>query len=234
MASTYKPSRALLKAESFLHHKPVTDEAAAILDHINKIIWMAAPWRWTLGSLPVVTLLADDQDFDIALPSDFLFVQSAELTDTDDLQKPLVIEPVVAPTHGCSGIPARIAVTGTPGSTGQMDIYPKWGSTIPSPAPRIISLYKKTAPSVTQANMDTAGTLVMDDEWFWVYETGVMWQAFKFGNDLRAGSVTADNQSVKYTGEYAAFIAALRWMAGREKLSINEMPTPAATWSIGG
>lgn len=50
-------------------------------------------------------------------------------------------------------------------------------------------LYKKTAPDLT-TGISTAGALIMDDDWFYVYREFVLYYAYKFADDPRAGGVT--------------------------------------------
>ena len=64
----------------------------------------------------------------------------------------------------------------------------------------------------------------MDDEWFWVYTAGVLWKAYQWGDDQRAGGVTLGaNGAPQYTGQLGNFRDGLRIMAEREKLPSVEL-----------
>lgn len=221
MASTYRPIQAFDKAESYIKGMPLRDVQVRILDQAHKFLWMYKPWRWTIGSLPDVTLVAGTTDYSIALPSDFLYGTDAHLTDQDDQNKTIIIEPALHAT-AYPGSPSRIAITGTAGSTGQMRVHPK-PAQIGSPVPVIISLYKKSSTVLTPENINTTGVLSLPDEWFWVFEAGVLWQAYRWADDARAGSVTySAGRGAQYTGMYAEFLAALDYMASKEKLPLAE------------
>jgi hypothetical protein len=161
VASTYIPNIAFDKAVSYVKDMPLHEVKVRILDQVQKMMWMASPWRWTIGDLPVTTLLANTTDYSIALPSDFLYAIDAFFTDKDDQTHPLLVEPALPADVGAPGTVSRIAITGTAGSTGTLRVAPKPGTTLPAPAPVIISLYKKTSPVLTDENVHTAGTLTL-------------------------------------------------------------------------
>lgn len=196
---------------------PLHDVQVPILNQISTMMWMAAPWRWSIGSLPVITLASDTQDYNIALPSDFLYATDAYLADGDNQFDTLLVEPALPTTVTMVGRPKRISISGTAGGTGTLRVAAKPG-TLNTP-PSIISMYKKTAPVLTAETLHTAGVLLFDDEWAWVFEEGVLWQAYQWGDDSRAGTVTVDNQGrVQYNGQRGCFEAALVEMRRREKL----------------
>lgn len=215
--ATYKPRTAFNKATSYLKSMPLTQIQLPLLDQINNMMWMAAPWRWTIGSLPTVTLLSDTQDYTIALPSDYLYTTDAYLADGDNQFDTLLVEPALPADVTVVGRPKRISVTGAPSTAGVLRTATKTG-TLTSP-PEIISMYKKQAPALTLATSNTAGILLFPDEWAWVYEEGVLWQAYLWGDDPRAGSISATSEGqIQYTGQRACFEAALIEMRNREKL----------------
>jgi hypothetical protein len=69
----------------------------------------------------------------------------------------------------------------------------------------------------------------MDDEWFHVYRDGVLWKAYLFGDDQRAGSVqAASNGQISYSGQLAQFMAGITMMRAAEPmLSIYPAPPQA-------
>lgn len=213
MASTFKPQQAFDYAKTYIKDMPLERLGPAVLDDVHKIMWMAAPWRWTLGSFPVVTVVTDTQDYSVSVPADFLYLVDAYETDGVKPTRPLKIEPTLPTTVTLVGQVGRVALNGT-----TFRLSPKPG-TQPSSAPKIISMYKKTAPNITASNQATAGVQIFDDEWFWVFREGVLWKAYQFADDSRAGSVqVASNGQIQYTGQRATFEAALTFMKANEKL----------------
>jgi hypothetical protein len=234
MASTYKPFIAFDRAHDYVKEMPLAKVKVRIMDQINKMMWLYAPWRWTIGDLPVTTLAASTSDYNIALPSDFLYADDAFYTDKDNQTHPLLVEPALPADTGAPGLPSRIAITGTAGSTGSVRVVPTPGTSIESPAPVIISLYKKTSPVLTESNIHTAGVLLIPDEWFWVYEEGVMWLAYQWGDDSRAGAAQFAGGRTQYSGQYGNFMAALDFMRTKEKLPEAEPQAKAEGRSTRG
>lgn len=213
MASTLKVYQAFEYAKEAIKSMPLERVNARLLDDIHKIMWMAAPWRWTLGSMPVVTVATNTQDYTVSVPGDYLFLQSAYETDSSGNTRDLAIVPSLPATVTLVGQPSKVALTGT-----TVRLSPKPGTQLSS-APSIISLYKKVAPTITSTNMYTGGTQIFDDEWFWVFQEGVLWKAYLYGDDARAGGVTFNGGQVQYTGQRASFEAALAFMKANEKLT---------------
>lgn len=219
MAATFQPASAFEYAKSFLKRMPLEDIEVPILDEINKMIWMAAPWRWTQGSLPATTLTSNTQDYTIVTPSDFLYVLSGYVSDGGNVYRNLNIDASLPPDVKVVGNISRIAhQTGNSFRT-----FPRTGTLPTSPVQQMILQYKKVAPHVTNKTQFTPGFLVMDDDWFWVYNAGVLWKSYLWGDDSRAGGVTvAANGTAQYTGQLGTFRDALRIMAEREKLPLVE------------
>ena len=220
MASLFKPLDAIDSAKLFIKNMPLERVQVSILNDVAYMIWMAAPWRWTLGTIAAVPLVAATQDYTVSLPADFLHAVSIYITDGDKPVRYLNIEPLFPADVGVKGQPSRIAVTGSAGGSGTYRLSPKPG-TISSPAPSIFTLYKKIMTKITDATVGTAGVQVFDDEWFWVYKAGVLWMSYLFADDQRAGSVTATRDGkVQYSGQRAVFEAGLEFMKQHEKLPV--------------
>lgn len=219
MASTYTPADAFTFAKNMVKDMPLEEVQTRILDDVSKIMWMAAPWRWTLGVLPDVTLANNTQSYSIVLPSDYLYTSNAYSVDSSGtVPRDLMVVPRLNTTVGFSGQPTTVAITGTAGTTGAMDVSPVPGTL--GTTTKIYSLYKKTSPEITAASAYTPGVLVFDDEWFWVYEMGVLWMSYMYADDQRAGTAQADGAKWSYTGYRAMFESGLIQMAEREKLPL--------------
>jgi hypothetical protein len=193
---------------------------------VNKILWMAAPWRWTLGSLTPFSLASGTQDYSITLPSDFLYIYDAYITDGAKTGRELSVEPFLQSNVGLVGQPSEIAYVGVDGNVtghGIFRVAPIPATQPTSNAPEVYSRYKKTAPIITASNQGTPGVLIFDDEWFWVYQAGVTWLAYLYSDDQRAGSWQVDaNGRAAYTGQLGVFQGAISWMREREKLPLLE------------
>jgi len=217
MAATKQPADAFVYIKSYLKQMPLEDIGPELLDEINKIMWMAAPWRWTLGSLPATTVTSSTQDYTIVTPSDFLFLYDGYIADGDKVYRNLKIEPVLASDVKVVGNVSLISrVSGDSYRT-----FPKSGTLPSSPLQQMILRYKKIAPVITNQTQYTAGFLTFDDEWFHVFTAGVLWKAYQWGDDGRAGGVTlGSNGQAQYTGQLGNFKDGLRIMAEREKLPL--------------
>lgn len=212
MASTLRPQDAFDVARHFIKDMTLEKVSPRVLDDVNKYMWMAAPWRWTVGSMPLATLLNATQDYTIVLPTDFLYLLNAYTTDGTATRE-LRVEPALPSAVTLNGQPSRVAIVGS-----AYRVSPVPGAQ-PTVAPKIVSLYKKMAPTITPANMATAGVQVFDDEWFWVFQEGVLWKSYLYAEDSRAGNVEAGPKGqITYTGQRGVFEAALQFMMANEKL----------------
>jgi hypothetical protein len=217
LAAIYKPITAFDFAKSFIKAMPLDRVQAPILNHINQMIWMRAPWRWTIGSMPTVDLTSNTQDYAISIPADFLYLVDAQVIETGTSQntepRDLHVEPVLPTTVGLIGQSSRIALAGANYRVSPVPPVIPAGKTF-----TVIGLYKKTAPIIGASNAHTAGVLVMDDEWAYVYEQGVLWLAYLYANDSRAGAAQVANGATQFTGQRGNFEAAMIAMEEREKL----------------
>jgi hypothetical protein len=219
MASTLFPSAAFDTAKVFVKKMPLDDVKAAVCDDAAKMMWSAAPWRWTIGAFPTVTLIANTQSYTPTLPADFLYLQEAYLTNENgDVKKDLKVGPLRV-AGGSPGVPTEVAVTGTPGVAGVMRTFPTIGTIKTGDTLKIISTYKKAATTITTGNIGTA-ILGFDDDWFWVYRSGVLYFAYLYADDPRAGeAIMTSTGEYKLTGQLGVFHANIAIMKEREKLA---------------
>lgn len=229
MAATRQPADAITYAKQYLKSMPLESIGPAILDEVNQMLWMAAPWRWTLGSLAATTLASNTQSYSIGTPADFLFLYDGFISDGANVFRNLQIEPTLPSDVKVVGNVSRIAHIGT--ST--FRVFPKPGTLPVSPTQQLILRYKKISPIITNQTQYTAGQLVMDDDWFWVFQAGVLWKAYQWGDDGRAGGVTiGSNGQAQYTGQLGAFRDGIRQMMIHEKLPLvdpNDLVNPKQT-----
>lgn len=217
MAATLTPNAAFTEAKIFIRQMPLEDVQYRILDDANKRIWMADGWRWTLGTLTNnVTLIDDTQDYPVTLPGNFLYPWRAYATNGNEAKVLKADQAYPASEVLGTGIPTNFCrVEGSD----ILRFYPKVGN-LGGETWTASIWFKKTAPNITVANAGTAGALVMDDEWFYVYFEMVLYYALKYAFDSRAGGAQWDAQSKQlvYTGQLAVAMAAINEMRAREPL----------------
>ena len=222
MASTFSPGQAFDYAKRFIKNMPLEQVSVQICDDVNKYMWMAAPWRWAIGAFPNIPLANSTQDYTVTLPADFLFLETSYVTDqAGGIPKIFHVESTIAP-GGLQGTPSRVAVvSGNAGGSGTVRFLPAPGpGSIPT-GWTTISYYRRMAPVITPSNFNTPGVLVFDDEWFHVYISGVLYYAYLFGDDQRAGGAQIDPSSnkVSFTGQRGVWEANIMLMKQREKLA---------------
>jgi len=218
MASTRLPIEALDYAKIYIKRMPLNQVFTQLANRVSNIMWMAAPWRWTIGSTPTFTLTGAQQNYTINYPADWLYPIRSTVTDGKLTEPNLEIVPLIETVTGFVGSPKQIAFTGTAGQVG--------GPVQISPVPATVTgtlvvtgLYKKKITPYT--NQTIYNTVVpFPDEWFWVFEDGMLWAAYQYGDDRRAGDATIDPSSGKlsYSGQRAQFEAGLEQMRQREPM----------------
>ena len=218
MASTFTAYDAFEYAKKYIGNMDLERLVPGILDDVNKMFWGYAPWRWTLGLFPQITLISNTQDYAVTLPSDFLYLYDILQLDgkTTRHLKPTAIYPQTGILRaGQAGSAAIMSISGV--DTLRIDPTP---GTIPAgdPSQKLISIYKKAAPDVTAETMYTSGFLSIPDDFFWVYREGVLWKAMSWAQDPRAGDVKVQGGQVVYGGQRAVFESALITCLQQEKI----------------
>lgn len=224
MASTYRPVDAFDMSKVFIKLMPLERSRQIILDSALKMLWMSAPWRWSLGAFPTVTLAASATDYAVTDPADFLYIQpGSAYVSAGETDVARDIEVVAA-------IPAQVKIVGaqpslvTHPSANVVRIFPKPSATVTS-GTQLISLYKKICPVLSESNIYTAGVQVFDDEWFWVYVSIVLYQAYLYADDSRAGAAQfTEGGGRVYTGQRGIVEANLRLMRESEPLLVQKSP----------
>ena len=209
----YAASTATDFAKLMAKSMPVQDVRVHICDEIARIMWMAAPWRWTLGSLASFVLAPDTQDYTFTKPGDFLYLSRAYIFDGKQ-NKDLEIVGTLPDAVWTPGMPSKIAYMSSGGDKLRFEPVPSASGA----SQRVITLYKKTYTPITVANIATAGALLFPDEWASVFEEGVLWKVYQYADDQRAGTaqVSGDGQ-IQYNGQLGVFMAALQVMKETEK-----------------
>jgi hypothetical protein len=215
MAATYAPNDAYTYCLTMVKDMPLADIKVQILDDAAKMIWHAAPWRWTIAAFPDVTVLANTADYTVSVPADFLYLQESFMIDEGNEGTPRMLEVVPAMSAGTvKGQPSEVSVSGT-----TLSLYPIQGAINTGSTLKVISTYKKACPKITSGNAATTGVLVMDDDWFWVYNSCVLYLAYLYADDQRAGGATLNSAGqFQFSGQRAVAEANIALMKDREKL----------------
>ncbi len=214
MAATRAPSDALTYVTAMVKNMPVMrDVAPSILQDASDYIWMSAPWRWTVGALTPTTVTVGVQTFNVTSPpADFMRLERAYVTNN------VTSRPVVP----VGFLPSAVLIQGQPnfvqyidGGTPQIrfdTLFPPVGTEVW----KFWAWYKKTSPDLLTDN-GVPGALVMDDEWFWVYNQAVLYYTYLYADDQRAGGSTVmvspqGQTQVQYNGQLGVVNAAINTM----------------------
>lgn len=221
MAALYTPSTAVAFAKSFIK-KMALDTASnptvayQVADLVNSLMWFAAPFYWTLGQLGNVTLTASAQDYATPQqPSDFLYLHRCFVTDGTNQNW---VTPVsqLPTTDVQVGNPSQVAYITTSGANIGVRFWPKPAA---AEARTAVLQYKRSPGIISSANFATSSAFAWPDIYYPVYQEGVLWQAFRWADDQRAGGATVDEAGkTQYTGTLGSFMALLWEMRRAEKL----------------
>lgn len=213
--ATIAPSTALTYAKRFVKNGRVDDSSIAvrILDDANKMLWMVAPWSWSIGALDPVTLADGVQDYTVSDPGDFLRIQWAARSDSDTLYN-IGVVPALPVLAAHKGQVKKIAHVSTSGGNVTVRTWPTANST-----DKVLLLYKKTSTAVTAGNKDTTTTLVFPDEFYPLYQEMVLYKAWQFFGDPRAGGAQSNGQQNAFSGQLGLVMALVReYLAGEPHL----------------
>lgn len=226
-AQTYSPNDALLFAKRMIKNMRLEDVQYAILDDACKYVWNAANWSWTVDQLDAVQLALNTTTYTItyngggALPANFQHLVRARLVDTIRTYKDLWIDSNLPASPITVGEPvslckvegaSTIRISHKPGTMNNTKFIEMW--------------YKKSAPKIDNTNYATAGSMLLDDNWFYVYKHAVLYCAYLFGDDERAGSASYDvkQNAYRFSGQRAILEAALEDMRERVPLPFKFDP----------
>jgi hypothetical protein len=224
MAASEKAIDSLLWAQQYVKNMPIYRVQMEVLNDAAKYFWRAAQWQWTLGELPSVQIINATQDYTVTLPADFDYGISAELTTTDDkTPRTLEIVPFIALAGQKQGQPNQLAISGEL-TTGNYRLNPSPNG-YGSPLPFISGVYKKVFTPMTETTIYTAGSLVFPDMCIDVYRLIVLYYAYKYSDDQRAGNVQFANGGMTYTGQRAEMEAGIEDLRKRLILPLDVVET---------
>lgn len=223
----YAPSDAILYAKSMIKSMPIDTGSALtngvpykLVDYVASLMWSAAPWKWTIGTLPTVSVVAATTDYSVTPPADFLYLNKAIISDGSTSNELRIV----------SALPATITQVGVPSQIAYLDasnivrVGPKPPT---SYAQTLTMLYKKTPSKLISSNYGTAGAQIFPDAYFPVFQAGVLWHAYQYADDARAGGATVDGEGKRqYTGQLGIFQSMIAEMRMEEKLTLEYPGVP--------
>lgn len=232
MSTTFQVQTALDFAKQMIKDMPFERVWTQVAQDSSNYIWNAAPWRWTIGSLAPITLTANAQEFTVATPpSDFLRLEKCYEADGTTLNP---IKPVstIPGTANLTRPPNYVCISAITDSTPTTIRFESLYPTIPAGrTPKFWAWYKKTAPILTDA-LDTPGALIMDDDYYQVFTEWVLYYAYRYADDQRAGaaqvSVSPEGaRQIVYTGQLGVARAALEELRQQELVIYAFPDTPS-------
>ncbi len=214
----YSPSDAVAYAKIMIKSMPIDTVGSwryYATDFISSLLWTAAPWRWTLDTVSTVTLSGGTINYPFIPPADFLYLNKANVSDGNLTNELKIV----------SSLPATIAQIGNPTQIAVLDalsdirVSPKPPT---SYSQTLTMIYKKAPTKITASNYSTAGAQVFPDCYFPVFTAGVLWLAFQYADDQRAGGCTVDGEGkMQYTGQLGTFQCMIAEMRKAEKLTLD-------------
>jgi len=214
--AVFTPGDAYSYALTMVKTMRLSDIKLRILFDANAYIWQAAPWEWSVGEIAEspLTVTAATVDYTITIPSDFSRLEQVYLTDGANLFKPIAVR---------SRLPAAPTVTGETLECSKvygaatLRTYPKSPATMPATTQKLVLIYKKVTPNLTASDYASTTILALPDDWFHVYCSAVLYYAYLYADDDRAGSATYEpkGDNYRYTGQRAVLEANLQEMRQR-------------------
>lgn len=214
MATTFSPSDALEYAMRFEGNTPIDDVdlELRILQAASDMIHLASPWRWTVALTTSQSIVAGTVDYTVSAPNPAaLYLVRAQIRAADGTVKEIKPSSNLSNDGNIKGVPEEIELT----SQTNVRIFPVPTAGIATRT--LIVHHKKANTIITQGNKGTASTLLIPDEWFWVYQEAVLLWAMKFAQNPAAGAVTFAQGQAQYTGQHGFVMSLLAFMMQKEK-----------------
>ena len=213
MSSTFKLIDAFNDVKQKVRKMPLEDVQLQILQDALTDFWMAATWRWTVNGF-VMGLTAGSADQPITPPlTNILYFIDAIFSDGQTIY-PGHVEPFL-PVTVVKGVPNKLWYNSV---TSAFKVSP-----LPINLPNnntwsLSARYKLQVPILTPPNIRVAGTQLFDDEYWPVFKNALLYYAYLWGDDQRAGQLTFANGQVQATGQLGLYQFGLQQMKEREPL----------------
>lgn len=218
--AVFTPGDAFSYAKTMVKSMRLDDIKLRILFDALSMVWHAAPWPWTLGEIAEspLTIVAGTTDYTITVPSDFNHLKSVYLTDGANIFSPIAVRGLLPSNSVITG--QTLEVSKVAGQT-KVRVYPKPPASLPSTAQKLLLFYKKNVPNLTSSDYASTSILSLDDDWFRVYCAAVLYYAYLYADDDRAGSAIYEpkGESYRFTGQRAVLETELQQMRTQIPLS---------------
>ena len=219
----------------FVKNIPVTNFDVTSADVINSIIWNAYPWRWSLSALTAITLVDGTQDYSFGGSdlASYLRLVRARITRTDttpDEYDEILVMRWLPPDLTKSGF-RSISSVAFEQSISKLRLVR--AAAVPSGVTLTLNGEYQTLPTKITA---LSATVVFPDTHFHVALSGLLWLAYKFADDDRAGRAQASKGGgVVYTGQLGEFYDNLISMRETEEWGAGDtvFPTDPLGVSVG-
>lgn len=203
--AVFTPGDAFSYAKTMVKSMRLDDIKLRILFDALSLVWHAAPWDWTIGEMPdsPLSLSASTVDYTVTIPSDFNHLKYAVLIDNANVFKPLAIRALLPADPVKTGETMEV---GKVAGQSKIRVYPKPPASMPSATQKVLLYYKKDVPNLTTSDYASTSILSLDDDWFRVYCAAVLYYAYLYADDDRAGSAVYEPKSgYRFTGQRAVF-----------------------------
>lgn len=221
MSSTLKLIKAFDDVKNKLRKMPLEEMKLYILQDALNDFWLQAPWRWTVGQV-TCAVTAANTDQTIVDPGNILYLLDAIFTDGQTAYG-LHPESFLSSGTQLKGIPNKIAYVPS-GPSFRLNPIPQ---NVPNANSwTIYARYKIKVPVLTPQNIITAGTQLFDDEYFTVYKQAVLYYAYLWGDDQRAGSLQFAEGKSTASGQLGVYLASVEKMKMSEPLITDYSQQP--------
>lgn len=212
------PQDAINYAKRWVGNAPIDDTNLLyrILNDATCMLWMAAPWLWTVAPFEEVTVVNGTQDVSLGGSYSNLMIPIHFNWTDGQIKKDIQVASVLPSTSSLNGTISQAAYVA--GSPNKMRFYP-----VPAgyaSGTKVNGFYKLVAPVIAAGNINTAYSTITGghDEWFWVFQEIVLLKAYRFIKDAREGIIQYAPAGPTYTGQYAVVQDALtKMMTAEEK-----------------
>lgn len=199
------------------NYGPNADHRFLAMNAANQRFHLAAPWRWSLGSLSETNLADNTQDYTITSPpTDYLFLHQVQKWSGGQMLTPMQVVGTLPATTNVAASPTRVTVFNDGALKYRVWPKPTGQGTNPSV---LIGEYKRSTTLITSGNESTASILLFPDDYYYIYELFVLHYVLKYSHDQRAGMAQIGPSGVAYTGVLAEAIAAVAEIQQREMQS---------------
>lgn len=229
MPSTYTYQNAIDLVRKFIKDVPLSTSSVDIMlcDRINSVTFGAYPWRWTLASFTAITLVDGTQDYSLAAADATTAsggvwqIVRGRLRRTDltpDEWRELEVRAFLAPELTRKGGLESIKLVAYDEASNKLR-FDKAADVPTGVTLQFEGEFKKNPTKITllsQKPHEVGGVSTFPDQYFDVIVEGLLWKAYQYTDDSRAGSVVYVKGTSQYTGQLGVFHDALMWMARQE------------------